>query len=336
MTKNKEILFKKPPVGPVTDDTFELAETAIPSAGDGQFVVQAHYMSVDPYMRSRMTNVKSYIPPFELGKPLQAGIVGEVVESNHDKFPVGCYVSGMGNWANYTVTDGEGYNQVPSGPAPLSYFLGILGMPGMTAWVGLTKIGACKEGDNVYVSAASGAVGQVVGQIAKQMGCHVSGSAGSDDKVAYLKELGFDQAFNYKTCGDLNKAIATANPKGIDVYFENVGGPMLEAVLNNMRFNGRIAACGMIADYDAASASDVSTSPRNLPIIIGREIKMQGFIVSNHTKECIEWIQQGSQWITEGKLKYRESVAEGLENAPQAFMDMMAGKNFGKQVVKLV
>lgn len=336
MSQNKQILFKKPPVGEVTPDSFELVDAEIPTAGDGEFIVKSHYMSVDPYMRARMTNAKSYIPPFELGKPLEAGIVGEVVESNHADYPVGSYVTGMGLWANYTKTKGEGYHIVPNGPLPLSYFLGILGMPGMTAWVGLKKIGECKEGEQVYVSAASGAVGQVVGQIAKAMGCHVSGSAGSDDKVEYLKEIGYDEAFNYKTCGDLTKALHQTNPKGIDVYFENVGGPMLESVLFNMNFGGRIAACGMISDYNMKDLDDATTAPRNLTMMIGKELKMQGFIVFNHMKECMEWMQQGTQWIQEGKLQYRESVADGIENAPQAFMDVLAGRNFGKQVVKLV
>lgn len=331
---NKQILLKSRPNGWPTADNFELAETPVPEPGPGEMVVEANYMSVDPYMRGRMNDVKSYVPPFELGKVMQAGIVGKVVASNGGKFDVGAYVGGMGDWANYTVTDGEGYLPVDPNLAPLSCYLGVLGMPGMTAWVGLKGVANLKEGENLFVSAASGAVGQVVGQIGKAMGCHVAGSAGSDEKVAYLKdELGFDAAFNYKT-EDIFKAMASSNPKGIDVYFENVGGPQLEAVIANLNFNSRIALCGLISMYNA-TLDNMPAGPRNLAIMIGRSVRMQGFIVSNYPELCQEWISVASGWLKEGKLKYHESVAEGIESAPQAFIDMMHGKNFGKQVVKL-
>jgi NADPH-dependent curcumin reductase CurA len=240
----------------------------------------------------------------------------------------------MGDWANFTVTDGTGYNAVDPDLAPLSYYLGVLGMPGMTAYVGLKGVAEMKEGENLFVSAASGAVGQVVGQIGKNMGCHVAGSAGSDDKIAYLTdELGFDAAFNYKT-DDVYKAVRTTNPKGIDVYFENVGGPVLEAAINNLNFNSRIALCGMISMYNS-TLDDLPPGPRNMAVLVGRSVRMQGFIVSNYPDLCREWVGIGAGWLKEGKLKYRESVAEGVENAPQAFIDMLGGKNFGKQVVKL-
>ncbi len=331
---NKQILLKSRPNGWPIADNFELTETAIPEPGPGQIVIETNYMSVDPYMRGRMNDVKSYVPPFQIGQPLQGGIVGKVVASNGGPFDVGTYVSGMGDWANYTVTDGAGYNPVSPDLAPLSYYLGILGMPGMTAYVGLKGVAEMQDGENLFVSAASGAVGQVVGQIGKNMGCHVAGSAGSDDKVAYLTdELGFDAAFNYKT-EDVYKAVHATNPRGIDVYFENVGGSVLEAVINNLNFNARVALCGMISMYNA-KMDDLPGGPRNMAVLVGRSVRMQGFIVSNYPELCREWVGIGAGWLKEGKLKYRESIAEGVENAPQAFIDMLGGKNFGKQVVKL-
>lgn len=330
---NKQILLKSRPSGWPTADNFELKETTVPDPSKGEMVIQTMYMSVDPYMRGRMNDVKSYVPPFQIGEPCQAGIVGKVVASNDGLHPEGTYLVGMGLWANYTVTNGEGFQVVDPNLAPLSYYLGILGMPGMTAYAGLKGVAELKEGDQLFVSAASGAVGQVVGQIGKNMGCHVAGSAGTDDKIAYLKEIGFDAAFNYKT-EDVYAATKAANPNGIDVYFENVGGPQLEAVINNLNFNSRVALCGMIASYNA-TLDDLPPGPRNMAILVGRSVRMQGFIVFNYPELCQEWIQVGAGWLKEGKLKYRESVAEGIENAPQAFIGMLSGKNFGKQVVRL-
>lgn len=332
--KNKQILLASRPTGWVTPDNFSVTTTDVPEPGAGEMVLQTIYMSVDPYMRGRMNDMKSYVPPFQIGEPLQAGIVGKVVASNGGPFEEGTYLTGMGLWANYMVTNGEGFQPVDPDLAPLSYYLGILGMPGMTAYVGLKGVAELKEGEQLFVSAASGAVGQVVGQIGKNMGCHVAGSAGSDDKIAYLKdELGFDAAFNYKT-DDVYKAVRAANPNGIDVYFENVGGPVLEAVINNLNFNSRVALCGLISAYNA-TLDDLPPGPRNMAVLVGRSVRMQGFIVFNYPELCKEWIQVGAGWLKEGKLKYRESVAEGVENAPQAFIDVLKGNNFGKQVVKL-
>ncbi len=331
---NTQILLASRPQGWVTPDNFTVNTTEVPEPGEGEMVLKTIYMSVDPYMRGRMNDMKSYVPPFQIGEPLQAGIVGKVVASNGGPFDEGTYVTGMGLWANYMVTNGEGFQPVDPDLAPLSYYLGILGMPGMTAYVGLKGVAELKEGEQLFVSAASGAVGQVVGQIGKNMGCHVAGSAGSDDKVAYLKdELGFDAAFNYKT-ENVHKAVRAANPNGIDVYFENVGGPILEAVINNLNFNSRVALCGLISAYNA-TLEDLPPGPRNMAVLVGRSVKMQGFIVFNYPELCKEWVQVGAGWLKEGKLKYRESVAEGVENAPQAFIDVLKGNNFGKQVVKL-
>ncbi|RMB08637.1 NADP-dependent oxidoreductase [Eilatimonas milleporae] len=330
---NTQILLKSRPTGWVTPDNFERTDADIPAPAEGQILLKTLYLSVDPYMRGRMNDVKSYVPPFQIGAPLQGGIVAKVEASNNGKFAEGTYVSGMGDWADYMVTDGSGFTPVDPDLAPLSYNLGILGMPGMTAYVGLKGVGELKDGENVFVSAASGAVGQVVGQIAKNMNCHVAGSAGSDDKVAFLKdELGFDEAINYKTTPNLFKAVREANPNGVDVYFENVGGPILEATINVLNFNARVALCGFITDYNA-TLEEMAPGPRNLVVLVGRSVKMQGFIVFNYPDLCKEWVGIGAQWLKEGKLKYRESVAEGLGNAPQAFIDMLKGKNFGKQIV---
>jgi len=332
---NQRVILKSRPEGWVTPDNFDLDTTPVTEPEDGQLLVRNVYLSVDPYMRGRMNDVKSYIPPFELGKPLQGGVVGQVVASRNDAFAEGDWVSGMLGWENFSVSDGEGLQKVPAGPAPLSYHLGILGMPGMTAYVGLIGVGELQKGENVFVTAASGAVGSVVGQIAKNMDCHVAGSAGSDEKVAFLTaELGFDAALNYKTVEDHVAAVRGACPKGIDVHFENVGGPMFEAAIFNMRERGRIALCGMIADYNA-EVSALPPGPRGLFVLIGRSIRMQGFIVFNYPKLCAEWVALGARWLEEGKIKYRETVAEGLESAPAAFIGMLEGKNFGKQIVRL-
>lgn len=332
---NKQVLLQSRPSGWVSTDNFTVADALMPEPGKGEMLLQTIYMSVDPYMRGRMNDVKSYVPPFQIGEPCQAGVVAKVVASNDGPYAEGTYLMGMGLWANYFTTNGDGFQKIQAGGVPLSYYLGILGMPGMTAYVGLKGVADMKEGEQLFVSAASGAVGQVVGQIGKNMGCHVAGSAGSEDKITYLKdELGFDAAFNYKT-DDIVRAVRAANPKGIDVYFENVGGPQLEAVIGNLNFNARIALCGMISNYNAASLEDLPPGPRNLTVLVGRSVKMQGFIVSNYPDLCKEWIGVCSGWLKEGKIKYRESVAEGIENAPQAFVDMLQGKNFGKQVIRL-
>lgn len=330
---NQQITLNSRPDGWVTEDNFKLVEGKIPEIGDGEILVRNLYMSVDPYMRARMNDVKSYVPPFQIGEVLEAGAVGEVVASQNPKFKEGDVVVGMFGWENYSKSDGEGVLTVERGAVPLSYYLGVLGMPGMTAYAGLVGVANLQAGETVFVSAASGAVGSVVGQIAKIMGCEVVGCAGSDDKVDFLvKELGFDRAFNYKTCGSIAKTIAELCPKGIDVNFENVGGEIMEAALWNMRNFGRIALCGMISDYNN---KDMTPGPRGMGIIIQRRLKIQGFIVFDNPKLNMEFAQKASGWLAEGKLKYRETVAEGLENAPAAFIGMLKGENFGKQIVKI-
>lgn len=331
---NKRVLLNSRPSGWVTPENFAFDEQPIPSPSAGEILIRNVVMSVDPYMRGRMNDTKSYIPPFQIGQPLQAGMVGEVVESENPQFHSGDYVTGMLNWETYSLSDGEGLSKVDKSLAPLSYHLGILGMPGATAYVGLTEIAECKEGEAVLVSAASGAVGTVVVQIAKNMECYVVGSAGSDAKCDYVKSLGADQVINYKTTESIHKSVADAFPAGIDVYFENVGGAMLEAAIWNLAFKARIALCGLIADYNV-KPSEMQPGPRGLANMIGRSARMQGFIVSNYPSLASDWVQLGSRWLAEGKLQYRETVAEGIEKAPEAFIGMLKGENFGKQIVRL-
>mgnify|MGYP000515974389 FL=1 len=338
--QNKRVLLASRPDGWVSDENFTYDTVDVPDLAEGQVLLQNVYMSVDPYMRARMNDAKSYIPPFQIGAPLQAGMVAKVLASRNANYSEGDYVVGMLNWEQYSITDGNGVDgtalrKIDPNLAPLSYHLGILGMPGMTAWVGTKVIGEAKEGENLFVTAASGAVGSVVGQIGKNLGCRVVGSAGGPEKVAFLKEeLGFDEAIDYKNVASPHKAVRQAFPDMIDVLFENVGGPMFEAAIMNMNFMGRIALCGMIADYNT-KPSEMEPGPRGLFTLIGRNIKMQGFIVFNYQEGCAEWVQVASGWLKEGKLKYKETVAEGIENAPDAFIGMLKGKNFGKQVVKI-
>ena len=330
---NTQIRLASRPAGWVAEENFSVTQEAVAKPAAGEVLIRNIYMSVDPYMRSRMNDTKSYIPSFQVGEVLQAGVVGQVVESNFDGIDEGDYVMGMLGWENFSVSDGRLLRKVPAGPVPLSYHLGILGMPGMTAYVGLLKIAAAKAGDNVFVTAASGGVGSVVGQLAKIHGCTVAGSAGSDEKVASLTEdFGYDAGFNYKTSESLVDSVREACPDGVDVLFENVGGEIFEAVLWQMRDYGRIALCGMIADYNV---EEPQPGPRGMMLMVGRRLTMRGFIVTDHPEACEEYVGKAIGWLAEGKLKYRESIAEGIENAPQAFIDLLQGRNYGKQIVLL-
>ncbi len=331
--QNRQVRLASRPSGWVTEENFTFTEAAVPEPGDGQLVIRNIFMSVDPYMRGRMNDTKSYVQPFEVGKVLQAGVVGQVVASTHADFAEGEHVVGMLGWENYSLTDGTNIRKIEASGAPLSYHLGILGMPGMTAWVGLHKIAAAQSGENVFVSAASGAVGSVVGQLAKLHGCRVAGCVGSDDKVALLTdELGYDAAFNYRTSKSLPKSIVEVCPEGIDVNFENVGGGIFEAALWNMRDFGRVALCGMISNYND---EQLQPGPRGMGVIIVRRLRIQGFIVFDHPEACEEYVAKAADWLREGKLTYRETIAEGIENAPNAFISMLKGENTGKQIVQL-
>lgn len=331
--RSREVRLASRPAGWPEPSNFSLAETTVPSPGEGQALVRNLYMSVDPYMRGRMRDVKSYVPPFQIGQVLDGGSVGEVIESRHPELRKGDRVVGMQGWREHYLTDGTGQRKIdPRLEAPLSTFLGVLGMPGLTAYVGLLDIGQPKKGETVLVSAAAGAVGSLVGQIAKIQGCRAVGSAGSDDKVKHLVEkLGFDAAFNYKT-EDLNSALRRDCPNGVDVYFENVGGAMLEAALLRMNPFGRIPVCGMISIYNA---TEPAPGPRTLVSVIQNRLTMRGFIVSDHWNRLEAFTRDISTWLKEGRIHYDETIVDGIENAPSAFLGLLRGENTGKMLVRL-
>lgn len=332
-TRNVQIRLASRPSGWVTEDNFSVTDEAVPDVENGQLLIRNIFMSVDPYMRGRMNDTKSYVPAFQIGEVLQAGVVGQVVESKNADYAEGDFVMGMLGWENYSVSEGAQLRKISPGALPLSYHLGVLGMPGMTAYVGLFEIARTKPDDHVFVSAASGAVGSVVGQLAKIHGCRVSGCAGSDDKVAMLTGgLGYDAAFNYRNSQSLPKSINEVCPEGIDVNFENVGGEIFEAALWSMRDFGRIALCGMISNYND---EQLQPGPRGMMSIIGRRLTIRGFIVTDHPEVCQEYVAKASTWLAEGQLTYHETIAEGIENAPTAFIDMLNGRNIGKQIVQL-
>ncbi len=330
--KSKEIRLKRRPTGMPTEADFEVAEVNVPNPGPDEVLVRNAYMTVDPYMRGRMVDRASYVPPFQIGEALQGGAIGQVVASNNAKFKPGDYVQGMNGWREWYVSKGNDIQAQPMIPDTHIYdYLGALGMPGMTAYAGLLRIGELKDGERVFVSAAAGAVGSIVCQIAKAKGCHVVGSVGSDAKAEWLQSLGV-KTINYKTCGDLNAAVAKAFPEGIDVYFENVGGTHLVAAINNMRPFGRIAACGMIEQYNA---TEPPPGPPNMIMTVGLSLKIQGFIVSNHYDLLPKFFEDMGKWIKEGKMKWKETIYDGIEKAPSAFIGLFKGENMGKALVRV-
>ena len=330
---SREIRLKSRPIGMPKESDFELARVTLAEPGQGEVLVRNIYMSVDPYMRGRMIDRKSYVPPFRLGKALSGGCVGQVVASEGGPFQVGDYVMGMQGWREYYVSDGAGLTQVDPSLAPLQAYLGVLGMTGLTAFAGLLDVGQPKGGETVFVSAASGAVGSVVCQIAKIKGCRVVGSAGSDAKVAWLvDEAGVDAAFNYKKVDNLWAELGRHCPDGIDVYFENVGGEHLQAALEHMNAFGRVSVCGMISQYNA---TEPQPGPSNLGHVIGKRLTLKGFIVTDHFDRLPQFYTDVGRWVAEGKIKWKETVLEGVENAPRAFMALFTGDNFGKMLVKV-
>lgn len=331
--RNTQVLFKARPEGWVDESHFEIVESESRAPKEGEALVRNLYLSVDPYMRGRMRDTKSYVPGFELGKPLQGGGVGQVVESRSPTLPVGAYVSGMVGWENYTTAPAEAFIQADSKLAPLSAYLGALGMPSMTAWYGMKEIGKAQPGETVVISAASGAVGQIAGQMAKMIGCRVVGTVGSEQKLRYIvDELGFDAGINYKTAESLTGALEEACPEGIDVYFENVGGVHLEAALASARANGRFALCGMISQYNATGRP---VGPPNLMLAVGKCLRLQGFIVSHHAHRREAFLRDVAGWIASGQLTWKETVLDGIERAPEAFLRLFSGGNLGKMLVKL-
>ena len=330
---NKIILLDKRPVGkPVLSD-FKVSTEAIPVPRVGEVLLKTLYVSVDPYLRGRMNDSKSYVPPFELNKPIQSGIVAEVIDSNHNQFKKGDFVTGILEWKQYQVSTGTGLIKVDASAANLSAYLGILGMTGLTAYLGLTEIGAPKAGETLVVSGAAGAVGSVVGQIGKILGCRVVGIAGTDEKVELLKsKFNFDDAINYKTTLDMKEAIKNACPDGVDIYFDNVGGEISDSILANINKYARIPLCGAISLYNETKAP---VGPRLQPLILTRSALMRGFIVSDFSDKFPEAIKQLASWLKEGKLTYSETVVEGFDQIPQAFLDLFDGKNEGKMIVKI-
>ncbi|GAB7033728.1 NADP-dependent oxidoreductase [Streptomyces sp. NPDC021749] len=321
------------PHGWPTPEDFALREAAVPELGEGQVLVRNQHFSVDPYMRGRMNDVKSYVPPFQLDEPMDGGAVGEVIASRDGSLAVGDHVlHGLG-WREYAVVDAKRTAKVDPSLAPLTAYLGVLGMPGLTAYAGLLKVASFKEGDAVFVSGAAGAVGSEVGQIAKLKGAsRVIGSAGSDEKVKLLvEEYGFDAAFNYKN-GDVTQQLKEAAPEGIDVYFDNVGGDHLEAAISALNVHGRVAICGMISMYNA---TEPSPAPRNLAMVIGKRLRLQGLLVSDHSALQPQFVEEVSAWIRSGELKYSETKVAGIEHGVDAFLGMLRGENTGKMIVSL-
>ncbi|MNU63539.1 putative NADP-dependent oxidoreductase YfmJ [compost metagenome] len=338
MPTNKQIHLDNRPEGEATASNFKLVTVETPALADNQVLVRHHYMSLDPYMRGRMNDAKSYAQPQPVGQVFQGGTVGEVVESKHPKFAVGDKVVGFGGWQEYSVVDASqpgALKKVDTTHVPLSHYLGAVGMPGVTAWYGLVKIIAPKAGETVVITAASGAVGSAFGALAKARGCRVVGIAGGPDKCKYVTdELGFDACIDYRQHPDvktMSAALKEACPNGIDGYFENVGGYIFDAVLLRTNAFARVALCGMIAGYDGQPLPLA-----NPALILINRLKIEGFIVSEHMEVWPEALTELGTLVGTGKLKPRESVAQGIEAAPEAFLGLLKGKNFGKQLVKLI
>jgi NADPH:quinone reductase len=330
--QNKEIRLASRPTGLPTLENFQFVDTEIPQPGEGEVLVRLLYISVDPYLRGRMREGKSYVAPFEVGQVIQSGAVGEVVESKSEKFQTGDVVSGSFGWRLYDVAKADGLMKVIPGVSPTTA-LGVLGMPGLTAYFGLLDIGQPKEGETVVVSGAAGAVGITVCQIAKLKGCRVVGIAGSDEKNDYLRgELGVDATINYKTAGNVFEALKEACPNGVNIYFDNVGGEVSDAVLPLLSNGARLVICGQISMYNLAKP-DIGLRPQ--PFILVNSALMKGFIITQYTNRFAEGVTQLAQWFMSGKLKHVETIVEGFENTPQAFIGLFSGENLGKQVVKV-
>ena len=329
--QNQTVVLASRPQGEPTAANFRFETTDAPTPAAGQVLLKTRYVSVDPYMRGRMSAAKSYVAPFEVGQPIAGGVVAEVMESRHDALPVGSMVVGNLPWQQYSLSDGKGLNRIPTDKAPVSYFLGLLGMPGLTAYFGLLDICQPKAGETVVVSGAAGAVGMVVGQLAKIQGCRVIGTAGSDEKVAYLKKLGFDEAINYKTA-NIAEALAAAAPNGIDCYFDNVGGAITDAVYDQLNKHARIALCGQISMYNATEAP---VGPRPEGKLLKTSTKLQGFIVSDYLPRWPEGVARLTEWYGQGKLQFEETITEGFDQIPAAFLGLFKGDNTGKAIVRV-
>ena len=332
MTQSREIRLKSRPSGMPSADNFELAVVDLPDPGPGQVQVSNTWMTVDPYMRGRMNDVKSYAPPFQLGEAMQGGAIGVVARSNDPSLKEGELVQSFFGWREAFNAPAQAVQKLDTHGLPPQAFLGYAGMPGLTAYVGLMRIAEMKAGDVVFVSGAAGAVGSVACQIAKLKGHTVIGSAGGPQKTAFLKEIGVDHAIDYKAERDLTAALLRASPDGFDVYFENVGGAHMEAALMAAKPFGRFALCGMISQYNN---TDLGEGVRGLVMAVGKSLTLRGFIVSNHTDMQADFARDLAGWVASGKFKTHETVKEGIENAPAAFLGLFKGENLGKMLVKL-
>ncbi|WP_329102410.1 NADP-dependent oxidoreductase [Micromonospora sp. NBC_01699] len=328
----REIHLASRPHGWPTLENFNLVKVPVPDPGPGQVLVRNQLMSVDPYMRGRMNDVRSYAPPYQLGAPLDGGAIGEVIASETEAFHPGDLVQHNQGWREYAVVDADGAHRVDGDVAPVSAYLGPLGGIGLTAYAGLLDVAALQPGEDVFVSAAAGAVGSLAGQIAKLKGAgRVVGSAGTAEKVQRLLELGFDAAFNYRD-QPVRTSLGQAAPDGIDVYFDNVGGDHLEAALSALRLHGRVAICGMIGQYNA---TEPVAAPRNLALTISKRLTLRGFLIHDHLGLRRQFLEEMSGWLSSGQIRYDETVVEGLDNAPAAFLGLLRGENLGKMLVRL-
>lgn len=330
---NKRIVLDSRPIGMPVSGNFRTETIEMPVIKTGELLLKAVYVSVDPYLRGRMSDAKSYAPPIQIDAPMVSGVVAEVVESQNFNLKKGDHVVGALAWQQYQTSTGKGINKTDPSISPVSLYLGPLGMTGLTAYLGLTEIGTPKAGETLVVSGAAGAVGSMVGQIGKLLGCRVIGIAGTDEKIATLQnKFGFDEAINYKTTANMKESIAKACPNGVDIYFDNVGGEISDAVLENINKYARIPVCGTISTYNA---TETPVGPRPQTILIKSSARMQGFIVSDFADKFQLAMTQLGIWFKEGKLSYSETIVEGFDNIPQAFINLFAGKNEGKMIVKI-
>lgn len=331
---NKTILLKNRPKGKPSLKDFEIIEEDMPEVREGEIMLKSLYVSVDPYLRGRMRDVPSYIEPLKINEPIESGIIAEVTASHNSNFKKGDLVTGMLQWKKHQTSTGKGLNKINPALAPIPAFLGVLGLTGITAYLGLENIGKLKPGETLLVSGAAGAVGSIAGQIGKIKGCTVIGIVGSEEKAKKIQQLfGFDHAINYKTSTHLGQEIEKVAPNGIDVYFDNVGGTILDAAFTNINKFGRIINCGAISLYNE---TQIPQGPRHEGTLIKNSVLMQGFTVRDYVKDFGPALKQLSSWIEEGKIKYTETIVEGFENIPQAFLDLFEGKNMGKMIVKIL
>ena len=331
--QNRQFIFVSRPVGYPKESDFNLVSSPIPTPGDGEVLIRTCYLSVDPYMRGRMRKAKSYAASLEIGDVVLGGTVGQVIKSNHSDFREGDIVKAYLGWQEYGVVAGNAIQKVDRSLAPISTALGVLGMPGLTAYFGLLEVGQLKDGEHVLVSGAAGAVGSTAGQIAKIKGCRVVGVAGTDEKVNHIvNDLGFDDAFNYNSVTDYDGKLQEVCPEGIDVYFDNTGGPVTDAVFVNINLRGRMAICGQISQYNL---QEPDLGPRLLWQLITKRARVEGLLVSDYADRHEDGLRQMAEWVQTGKLKYRETIIDGIENAAAAFIGMLKGGNIGKQLVKV-